>query len=1401
METGLTLFQLNSERGQPFDGSTRGISILKTVNANAVAGDNGFQIQNGFLELARHAALDNLQTFTISASITPTTIAGDRRNIAEAQTPGIAFFIDPSGKLTGSVNTASGWQSVDSGSVLLKQGTAVNVSFARDATGVMTLQINGQTVGSKQIAANVENAGPGGFKVGAGADGQQFPFVGTIQNLAIVQGVESAQTVQARAAAALNIANTFKAKTGMSRVSVVLETDPSRARLQHVRDIMNAAGVQRLTDLSTLQIKTRTVMTPGKVLVAPRASGGTKVNWSQLAQEMATANVGTARTRLAQFMTNRNSSGVLTTAAASAAAAGATAATRATTAAAATTTATTTATARPAVMGAMRTPAASVVSSPALSAAAVHLSVAAPLRSVVTATDLSASATQPIAARRVTVMSGQLKTPVLSEQLHVDSNVIKSIDTNLLQNLEHANPLLWPTTGEPEYQFLTLKTIPINTAVIIAHVLDLTNTELVIDASVTKLYILAEQVTCGPGATITWQRPGGSTPGRLDDPDLNGRGWSGVQTKPNSRDGLDGASARGGAAGIDGARGRTAPDLEMWVKSMSAVPNIDLNGEDGIKAGTGQRGGTGGDGGDGHLGERWWFFGWHCSADPGDGGDGGNGGNGGAGGRGGNGGNGGNITMGVLQGTLASTVTNQSFKIKDQGGQKGAGGDGASGGFGGNGGRSGNGETCGGARDGHHGAQGQPGAVGAAGNVAGLDGDISFFEFTQDAWDEMLARPWITQLVPTEAFPGDTLIVRGSAFTVTDRVVLDGVSMVPTLNVDQSLSVAIPLTIAGGEKSVIVRRDDGTESNRLSVWIKPQLDAFTAVLAPNAIIQVTGHAFLNGASVLVNGQATPANVNNNTNLSFTVPGTGGGGSSGGTVTLQVRNPDGRVSNLRTGTKPRILEIPFAWGTNNLPFPNFTDGVPDWGTFEDTFGTAEVWHELLDPIFGHPILTTAFFLFYVYFLKGKGNGGLATGFCTSLASVVADNLWKGDNTTHTQTKAGLQRMLTAVHGKLLSRQSLLHFHDQGRDGLDGVERRAREIEATFLRGTDRQNAPLLFYIPAGDIWDSGYFDKLSDSHCVMPYRFVYPPGHPGPQLSADGTTTISSLDNVSLFVWDCNHPDVPDNGPNCRLEFHVVNGKLTFSYFPGANDAEFTSSQGITLGMMTNGAYMLADHDLPFSGPLGLTAFIIDFLLSPADLQVTDGLGLRTGNFGGQILSEIPDSHPCYLMKGMYLLPNNAALTRTIVGNGNGNYTFNSIMPNTGSLVIENVPTQPGHQDVLSVNADGTQIRFSAAADKTFDLTICRQVDQQARAISVKGLAAKPGADVDLTISPDLSLVRIGNRNVDRTVEVRAFSVDKTTNTPVNKSAPGISLPTQADLVVAVPDWNAVTMSVQTVPFQ
>jgi hypothetical protein len=285
----------------------------------------------------------------------------------------------------------------------------------------------------------------------------------------------------------------------------------------------------------------------------------------------------------------------------------------------------------------------------------------------------------------------------------------------------------------------------------------------------------------------------------------------------------------------------------------------------------------------------------------------------------------------------------------------------------------------------------------------------------------------------------------------------------------------------------------------------------------------------------------------------------------------------------------------------------------------------------------------------------------------------------------------------------------------------------------------------------------------------------------------------------MFVWDCNNPE----SQNCFVALALQNGQLTFQFKPnGVADPDLQTSKGVTLGEWTNGNYLLGDHDLPFSGPLGLTTFIIEFLLSPADLQVTDETGNKTGTFGTQIRSEIPGSHPCYLAKNMYMLPSDTALTRTIVGNGNGNYTFGSVQPDAGSVVIENVPTVTGQQDVLSMSADGTQMRFTAGADKTFNITICRQVNSQARAIAVSGVGAAPGADIDLTVSPDLSLVRLGNQGAARTVSVNAFTTDKTVaNTVVNKSVAGVALPAAHDLVVAVPDWAQVNLSVQAVSFQ
>lgn len=1358
-----TLFQLRAHDGQVFDGSTLGLAIRAEHNVAVLQTGNGLRLDKGALELPWNQRLAQLHSFTIEATVTPRQIAGDRRNIVEAQEPPVALFIQPDGKLVGSVRTKDGWVSVDSGKVTLAQGQKAQVRFLRHADGDLELQINDRTVGKAKSSGTLVPAGKTGFTIGAWIDGTRYPFVGEIEDLAIHEGVASkgASDLTARAQA---IVAEFQKKTQLKRVRVSLIPDEGRARLQPIRDILNAAGVEKLSDLENFRIDQPTVLTPGTVLVAAKKQAQPKPDWSKIADIIRKASPVEKRMTLATTLTNRNSLKLLDSAA---------------TGKSPTT----------------QTPKIDVLTQKPLTAGTITSSG----RIQGLSTPLNTGTRLPAEVRMASpTLRRQLDPVALPELVAKEGTLPKVADEALLHVLDTANPALWPSPQTQQVRMYSLTTIPVHSAVIIANQLDLTNIELRIEPTVSKVYIIAEELICGPNARITWRRPGGTTPPRADDPSLNGRGWAGVHTKRDSRDGLDGEPGRPGTRGIDGARGHDAPDLEIWVKRLSAVPDIDLVGEEGRPGGRGQRGGRGGNGADGQQGWRRWFFGWYCSERAGHGGHGGDGGNGGPGGRGGDGGGGGNITIGVLEGTLAETVTERAFKIKNQGGARGQGGEGGPGGAGGKGGRAGIGETCRDAQHGRNGAQGQPGPRGAQGTNVGIDGQMEFFEFDEDAWNEMLTRPWISELTPSEVFPGDTLIIRGSRFVSGDRVLLGSTTLVPTIHPDERISVTVPTSIAGGRHAVVLRRPDGTESNRLEVGVKPRLDAVPPFLTPNTAVDLTGRAFQSGASVLLNGEAVPATVKGPNLISFTVPDTDGSGLLGGDVTVQVRNPDGRVSNPRTASKPHILEVPFRYGVHNLSFPNFSDGVPDWGTFEETFGAAEVWHELLDPVFGHPALTVAYFAFYEYFLKGTANGGLATGFCTSLTALVADKFWRGDTDAPAVTKTSVHRLLTAIHGKLLSRESLLHFHDQGRWGVQRVEATAREIEATFLRGCDRHNAPLLFFIPSGTVWDEGYFDKLGSSHCVMPYRFVYAPSHPGPRLANDGTTTYTPLDGVEMYVWDCNHP----TDPNCRIVFREIDGVLHFEYFVGGRAAPvFTSMDGVTLGMMTNGQYLLADHDLPFSGPLGLTNFIVDFLLSPADLQVTDGLGLRTGNFGGQILAEIPGSVPAYLVPGMYLYPANTPLVRRIVGNGNGTYTFNTLMPGGASVVIENVETAPGQEDVLAMNGDGTQIRYVPGKAKAFNLTLSRLVGAQARAVAIEGVAAGPDEEVDITLSPDLSLVRVGNRGAERRLDVKAFSIDRTANRPVNKVVSGTKVPKHHDLLIAVPDWNKLDMSVEALSFE
>jgi hypothetical protein len=495
----------------------------------------------------------------------------------------------------------------------------------------------------------------------------------------------------------------------------------------------------------------------------------------------------------------------------------------------------------------------------------------------------------------------------------------------------------------------------------------------------------------------------------------------------------------------------------------------------------------------------------------------------------------------------------------------------------------------------------------------------------------------------------------------------------------------------------------------------------------------------------------------------------------------------RAYKACTNPPPLITEtgINFQFKKNNLPFINPNKGVPSWSTFTETFGEGEIYSELL-PIWGSPVLTLAFFAFYDYYLKGKGNGGLATGFCSAMSSLVAEKFHRGDTDTYNTPLDSVHKRLTSVQGRMLSYECITVFHDQGLEGISRVAKTFFDIEKTFLVGCNKDNAPLLFFIPSGGILDDNYFDNLNKSHCVMPYKIVYPNGRKFVNNATD-------MEGVEMYLWDCNYPE----SANSKVVFKKNNTDYGFEYFAnGSTTPTFSNTQGQTLGMMTNGD-LLKDVDLPFSGTLGLTRFILDFVLSPADLQLTDASGLGTGNFRGKKISKIPLSRFSYLCKNVYMLPNDRLLTRRIVGNAKGVYTYNSIMPDaTGSIVLQDVPTQIEQIDTLLITTDGNQFTFTPAVEKSFNTVISRKVGQSVCFVKLSGIGGSPTASVEITTSADLSLLRLKNLGKNRVIELDISVLNPTTHDVLTKNIKNIAIPEKNQLLITIADWVSLKANTQ-----
>ena len=252
----------------------------------------------------------------------------------------------------------------------------------------------------------------------------------------IRSGVAGDAAVQAQVQASQRIAALFKQKTGLARISVNLVDDASRARLQPIKDIMNAAGVQRLSDLDVLRVTAPTAMSRGKVMLAPRKGVVTTVDWRSVAQRFKGATLAARQTTLAAMLTNRNSVGKLRQAP---------------------------------VLGGVVRPGGAAAPVPPVLGTGVPTPVVGGRSGLAGARPTLTPAPGTSAPRVPLARAGLRSEPAsIGGVVRLDGGRITGIDRDLLTQLEDKDPVRWPVASPRPILFHALQTIPVDSAVMIA---------------------------------------------------------------------------------------------------------------------------------------------------------------------------------------------------------------------------------------------------------------------------------------------------------------------------------------------------------------------------------------------------------------------------------------------------------------------------------------------------------------------------------------------------------------------------------------------------------------------------------------------------------------------------------------------------------------------------------------------------------------------------------------------------------------------------------------------------------------------------------------------------------------------------------------------------------------------
>jgi hypothetical protein len=827
--------------------------------------------------------------------------------------------------------------------------------------------------------------------------------------------------------------------------------------------------------------------------------------------------------------------------------------------------------------------------------------------------------------------------------------------------------------------------------------------------------IIAEEIDMAPDAVWSWTPRHGilATPAGVNggpgQPSFNPESYASGQ--PAHVNGLNGGA---GGDGLDGAcpddlpgEGHTAceaPTVQIIALRVLSLSQFDLRGQDGARGGRGGNGGPGGHGSRGRDGEEGFGPGPffipipYCKRSPGQGGLGGPGGDAGDGGRGGNGGDGGTFRLFTTPESLENLLRNQpDFFPELEGGDGGAGGEPGLPGEPG--------------RQGLHGAvpracrfesriidamPGRPGERGMPGSD-GSTGGLSFVLISDLDFDLILDLPILEGLRPTAAPPGAQVELIGRNLGTATGVIFSThphlLSIAHTsaghfftvpdvaggwaeVSIENGGHVAPDWTLEAVEFDFMVTpridRIDGPAPGTRSVW----LDSFTIQgvgFRPDSDrvrIDINGDFFTG----IIDPQQSSQHQ-----LVFRLP----------QVDALVDVPQGDWDTVVIGvygygsnTAPLELHacrsVPlrpmplFAdWNTSDYPyrpcgfyFHNFSQGLPDWDLFLDTYGTRNIGARVaidilfnavvmsgigaLSPVGGRlgPLLTLPgtvgyFYAVWYFFL----NGTIGEGMCTGMsAQALLDHLdgvdclgrpWDGTDTT-------ARRLITLGASRLLSDEVLFGIlYGQCTQEAASIPQAYRAIRGLMASEYNHDEAPILFFLPSGEISDEpeDFFELLRSTHAVVPYMIVE---NVPTTVDVAGVSVIRQADRI--YIYDSNQPFAPYDAGISGLDNEAANAlrphpsawdtlpicsttavtpcrqtpggpddALTYvavwDETPGTGDWRFhydaatNSDAGFTLGVSPLRPFNGESYlNLPVESWFGLLNQVVELLLSPAVLK-------------------------------------------------------------------------------------------------------------------------------------------------------------------------------------------------------